>query len=536
MKCDMQQPQCARCLRSGLECSGPKSSGALFVNRHADTFLSQTAQMALVEAYQDRPREARAVNDTGTLHQATLLSIQQFRYAIASHQTASTLSRAETTLISHTAETAPLYLAILDEFKPENAVGIFGGDRAGDPRISHYSNIATVIRGLLPLTSKGFSVLDRSVFSLFTLYYGRLHSDSGLVALARSSYTSALSHFSQRLGKLMANNTPEHQSSFLAFTCAAVALQLFEHLNEVDVTGEAQLAHIDGALRLLRICEPTPFQMSRDLRNVYSGLRGSAVFLAIDRREPTFLAETAWLDTPYRGQEKSAKERLVDLGLEIPALLCNADKLIQASQDSPNSTASSVNACFELLLKFTDLRRRLEEWLYDLTLATPGPLYWTKGTPVVRTIIHVDFECQPRTSNPIRDLCFPCGSVAGLLIHYWTFQLQLSMSAIDIQRAMLMNIAVDTVSDSQLAATTNRHLETDYVAAEEYAKLVLEGQPFVGSCFEGLLCLQSPLRIVGKYYDRPDIGLREKEKREQTSSRSSTTITSATEAWETSRP
>ena len=397
-----------------------------------------------------------------------------------------------------------MYPALLEEFKPDRQVGIFSGDRVAVAESKHYSSMATCIRSLLPLASLRIAVLDRCIMSLLALYYGRLHGDARLVEFARSSYTVALSQFSRQLESFMAKTTWTSMRSHQIFLCASMALQLFEHVSEIDVFGEGQLAHVDGALKFLHACGPKLLQKSPGMRMAFSGLRGVAVFVIIEQRVPNFLAEPDWLTVPFEGAEKSTKDRLNELGLEIPILLKSTDDLLSHVQSKVKAPARFVDIGLRLLNELAGLQRRFEEWLYAFKTSASGPLYWPRSQPTVNPGQR-DTECQPKYTSNFHQLLFSCGPIAGLLTHCWSFQLQLLMTSIDLQQALLDRTSSIEQSESLSASKMlSNSLFKDHIAAEKTAQLILEAQPYLGSCFEGLLCLQSPLRIVARYFARTD--------------------------------
>jgi hypothetical protein len=59
IKCDLNKPECLRCCKAGIKCSGPKDSRT-FINRNAANLTKQTDRKALVCALQNR-RKSKSI-------------------------------------------------------------------------------------------------------------------------------------------------------------------------------------------------------------------------------------------------------------------------------------------------------------------------------------------------------------------------------------------------------------------------------------------------------------------------------------------
>ena len=125
------------------------------------------------------------------------------------------------------------YATILDVFQPRAYTGVFSGDRllpVLQPAEGVQSGISLCIRGLLPFAKPDRrQLLDMALFSLLTLYMGRLAQDSKLTEMACSAYTTVIRDFRHVIGssfktELAAVNTDYCRLYLALFT----ALQLFE--------------------------------------------------------------------------------------------------------------------------------------------------------------------------------------------------------------------------------------------------------------------------------------------------------------------
>ena len=98
------------------------------------------------------------------------------------------------------------------------------------PAEGNFSSVAQCIRGLLPLARPvERHVLDIALFSLLTMYMGRLVRDSKMTEMACSAYTSAVREFRLLLAsRFSAELAAVHVDYCQSFLALATALQLFE--------------------------------------------------------------------------------------------------------------------------------------------------------------------------------------------------------------------------------------------------------------------------------------------------------------------
>lgn len=123
------------------------------------------------------------------------------------------------------------YSTVLDAFQPRDLSGVFSGDRLPIPPVErYYSSMAMCIRGLLPFAKcPEQHMLDQALFSLLTLYLGRLVKDVNMTELARSAYVSAIREFRLAIGSSFSADQADGRSRFSPFFLAvSTALQLFE--------------------------------------------------------------------------------------------------------------------------------------------------------------------------------------------------------------------------------------------------------------------------------------------------------------------
>lgn len=492
-QCDLVEPQCGRCQKSGIGCSGPKQA-AIFVHRHADSFNAHTQRSALIQAYQHR---GATLEHSRQFFDTTMLWIRYLRCLLIERQWSSSLTLDQNVQVSYKTSYELVYQTLLNDFRPKNQ-GIFSGDRIEGTVTKHYSNIATCVRALLPLSSLRIPTLDHSLLSLLSLYYGSLHGDAGLEEFAYSSYTIALGQYSLLLNRFLSKDMKVSTPAYQAFVYISISMLMFERLRAAATQSAEYLPHMQGALAALQACGPQPLLTSCGMQKAFCGLRGVAVFTAIEQREETFLAEPDWLNIPFENVTKSTRDRLTDIGVHIPNLLQCFDLF------SVSTTAGYTDLDFEtgmsLLTQITDLEQKFEGWLSALEITISEPLYWSRSLPTTLDRKHHDPECVPKYSNKFHQLVFHSGPVAGLLVHYWSFRLQLGMTSIKLQQSLLSHIG--QVPERVLAQEKlSQGLQRQQELADSTAQLILGAEPSLSSCFERFLCLQPPLRIVTSYFD-----------------------------------
>jgi hypothetical protein len=433
----------------------------------------------LIEAHQNRSTEN---GRSQQFYHFTADQLRRVRLTLTRHQYECSLPQDDAILSGQLTIWEPLYQAIVGEFTNTSDAGIFSGDRNTRQGTQHYSAMALTIRAFLPFACRYIPALDIAIFSLLTMYYGRLHANAGLVSLARSSYIAALSQFRQDLPKARAGptGTPHiHQ----ALCCTSIALCCFEHLEEVTTSGFGYAAHLNGALRLLQSCGSA---MVRDLpgfRLLLKGFRMIALHNSIQRRQSTFLSDQEWNLGIFDKDDSTMQDSLITLAFEVPGLLESVDHL-QASMDS--SPAPSRNAIV-LLEKIHSLRSRLQSWLQELESSVEGDLFWPLNQPEVDGVQFVDPECKPEHRGSLQQLTFASGTIAGLLTHYWCSELSLYTAETVVHR----HLQAGELGGSD-RGTSSR--------ADKTAQHILEAQAYLTSCLEGTLSMQLVVGTVERYF------------------------------------
>jgi len=132
-------------------------------------------------------------------------------------------------------------------------------------------------------------------------------------------------------------------------------------------------------------------------------------FSCLATRTPSFLAEPAWLTTPWRGTRKDIHDEVIDILLGLPRIFQQTDVATASQRPSDKLTGllKSVKLCWE-----TDAA--LRDWFARLDDLIPGPLFWSQAstittsadTPESGRLFHVSYR-------------FPIFIIGYSLVVYW---------------------------------------------------------------------------------------------------------------------
>ncbi|OAL29212.1 hypothetical protein AYO20_09265 [Fonsecaea nubica] len=498
--------------RRGIKCSGINNA-RIYVHRNAQNMRTQSHRGALRVAMQRRTAHSQSnlPPETQTVAAATPPTALEALQQLVQNSQAAVLT-AGTSLSSKPVEF--FYSTILDAFQPGEHVGVFSGDRVPQSTTEgDCSSVAVCIRSLLPLAQQSARhIMDKSIFSLLTMYLSLLVKDSKLTEMARAAYTSAVREFRLFIGSQFQRGLAHGQTSqYQLFLALSTALQLFEYVNDLGEMRSGFLAHHEGMLQILQISGPEVYQ-SPYLLQSFSGLRGIIIFVALQRRRPIFLSEPTWIYTPFFYRPKTRREILHDLALRLPDLLYRTDDLIPLLVQTPRGDADGRSNNFrelmdvtqKLVADFTQLKADLEAWFQNFKQSySPAPIYWTTDTVLDSAHSYTDPVCVPDLQDPKYQLRFQDGQKAGVLICYWSFMLELLMSVIDVQAAALLlstrpgndggDMTIDAVCED---------LDAHRATADDCAFLILQSMPYLLCCLEGVFVTQSPLSLVQRYFAR----------------------------------
>lgn len=184
--------------------------------------------------------------------------------------------------------------------------------------------------------------------------------------------------------------------------------------------------------------------------------------------------------------EKSRRDLLLDLALQIPRLLQCTDLLaaeLQGAQPDLLTSKDVSEQITSLTADYDMLLESFQSWIDEWRTSENAPLYWAAdlddGTPQE---IEIDPECIPPIAPMGYQLRFSSGQKAGQLVGYWGFLLETLMG---LQRLQ------------QLA---NRQEVSNDIASKAHntALLILQAAPYLTSCWEGVVVTRAPLRTASR--------------------------------------
>lgn len=165
---------------------------------------------------------------------------------------------------------------------------------------------------------------------------------------------------------------------------------------------------------------------------------------------------------------------------------------IEESQDPFCLTTGSAIA---LKLDYLALRQDFVDWFNHVIVDDYGPIYWyTSDQPNIKP--EEDPICVPNLTAGTSKVSFRDGPRAGLLTHYWGYQLELIMGLLDLYKTELGDHSqlLDLVPGFDVDACLRE--------ADTLAHLILEAEPYLSSCLEGRITMQSPRETLLRYRKR----------------------------------
>jgi hypothetical protein len=160
------------------------------------------------------------------------------------------------------------------------------------------------------------------------------------------------------------------------------------------------------------------------------------MYVALERRKHTYLADHQWLQGPCDGDTKTLRDCLNDLGLQVPRQLQLADEVTKQDSAWYAGSVSLESRALHRLVKISDLQGELEQWLNRLESGTDGPLFWSSLAPPDGRIFPDDSECRPKHSSARHRVVFPCGPIAGLLVQFWCLRLELLLTSMTLLKVV----------------------------------------------------------------------------------------------------
>jgi len=116
-----------------------------------------------------------------------------------------------------------------------------------------------------------------------------------------------------------------------------------------------------------------------------------------------------------------------------------------------------------------------------------GDLFWLSSETKIPRPQVIDPKCSPKHKIGLQQLSFANGTIAGLLVHYWSSHLELLMVEDLLQQLP------ETIKETVVSRNVCQK-------ADETAQLIMEAHPYLSSRFEGIIGLQLPMESVKRYF------------------------------------
>lgn len=197
---------------------------------------------------------------------------------------------------------------------------------------------------------------------------------------------------------------------------------------------------------------------------------------------------------PFTIIGKTKQAKLHDLAIRLPSLIERTDSIIVSKGPDFCVTGKII----ELKMDYVSLREDFIDWFKYAAVDSHGPIYWyTSELPDIKS--EDDPICVPNLLGSKNKITFKDGTRAGLLAHYWAFQLELIMGLQDLyvieldDHVQLLDLVPGLDVDSCLSE------------ADNLAQLILEALPYLSSCLEGRITSQGPLEVLARYRKRMNL-------------------------------
>jgi hypothetical protein len=206
LKCGLEQPSCVRCLKSGVQCSGPRT-GPIFIRRDINNVQSESDREMLLRAIR---------NQSNTTSGELRRSVRAAYGAIPPVNDPFPLAT-----IPSLGYSRDFYRSVVEEFWSSTC-----DPAKNSTRRAIQASILICVQVILPLAFQN-KALDAAIFAASTMYLGRLRADAKLRALAMAAYPTALSRFCSEL-VLASDSKTEQRSQEDLIVATVLSLLLFE--------------------------------------------------------------------------------------------------------------------------------------------------------------------------------------------------------------------------------------------------------------------------------------------------------------------
>jgi hypothetical protein len=324
-------------------------------------------------------------------------------------------------------------------------------------------------RYLLPGWSGQSAILDIAIRALAACFVGTQHQDEALLAQASNTYLHAL----QMVQQVLSEPDSVHRKDLLAATLVMSSTELFMS----NGGGESQLAHIEGATRLLLCAFET-----QDFDEVHVHVLNQGLLDGIANRRryafsaPFYRPLVRQLYSAVPTRRNQLYFQWCESILPLPNILSAADNGVAAASSSSMRPASA--AILTILDDLAALEQTLATWYETVKDNVAGP--WTYPA------------AQINAESVLFPMQFLSIEACTLYCLYWTSQLLV----LDARRSLLYCFAPGELSDLPPVNISSR--------ISEYASLICRSVQFCTheTSFAATENMFFPLYVVSMYYAR----------------------------------
>ncbi|ETS73394.1 hypothetical protein PFICI_14999 [Pestalotiopsis fici W106-1] len=371
MRCDLGQPGCQNCAKSGRVCSGYYRPHTFVLSK--DVVLAPDDK-SVTEFDSGLVLVSRWRADPGQKDRAQALFPRLLQHDTSIPKEVSP---------SH-AYRDKLFELFLDHRFPAKDQPV--------PALEKRDWILQVLE--LPTLTPG---LTHAVLAVCTAHIGRRNNDNVLLKHSLPLYGQGLRDLQRALCDPSWRDNEQ--------TLAAISALLLYELSECPGnTVDGYMSHYNGFMELLRLRGPKSCR-SGLAHSLFLVLRLHTVFQGLVRRSASFLIEPSWIQNPW-GSEKSHFDLLLDIVLELPVLFVQSDAIAKIA-----CPQERLKKFLETIHKGQRMESLLTTWLARFEPSVNGPLYYpelkfTENASGGYRLSSIVFQ-------------FPAFFVAQNVVYYW---------------------------------------------------------------------------------------------------------------------
>ncbi|KAL4883548.1 hypothetical protein BJY04DRAFT_26848 [Aspergillus karnatakaensis] len=157
-------------------------------------------------------------------------------------------------------------------------------------------------------------VLDMALISLMTIRLSFTSDREQYLLFSLSTYNTGLQSFRRLLQGSASDSTPELVVISLIFTLFEASQQ-----QPTRIYSSGWAGHLAGALTLLQRQGPARFQID-GYHAAFKKLREMTILFVLSKQECTFLAEPEWMEVPWDVINKTRRDYLLDIAMQITTI------------------------------------------------------------------------------------------------------------------------------------------------------------------------------------------------------------------------